>query len=160
MRYTARDGGAQYGDSRVIDVGEIGLGYSDPSTAQVTPAGRVFVMSAKRDNPDEFYSAQQDGGADELDFEITAAMLGTAPTTFSRVAVVPVSASSTALTAVQIGTSLDPAVTLDEVEPAEASNFGFHWAEASGDAIGTHTVTLTGATYADLTDLILILVLS
>lgn len=88
MRYTAKDGGALFASRREAALSTLTaliLGHLDSSfegtdfdsATSDTQGGATFVLSAKRDDPDTLYEAQQDEtGSQTLSFEVTEAMLG------------------------------------------------------------------------------------
>lgn len=166
LRYTAKDGGAVFAAAREkalnASLTSLTMGYGDSTfsaidlgTGSGTEGGAAFALSARRDNADAFYAAQSPTAATALDFEVTDAMLGgLGERALAYIGVVPVPSASVTPSAVAItGATYVDAVTLGGVVCHRLS-----YASATIDR--TYTVTLTGATYANLDDLVLVLILT
>lgn len=176
MRYTARDGGASLG----LALSDLLFGYADSGftptdlgtaiTTDDAQGGSVFLLSAKRDDPDNLYSTKQ-GTGHSLSLDVTSSMFGTHYRTTPQLAAVlaiPVGAAASANFTLSTGsgTWTQDLVTLGGLTAALFRPDGTDLPPPS--PIGTYTVgafasgTPPGDAIAisTLTDLLLILVLT
>jgi hypothetical protein len=146
MRYTARDSGVA---ARTVSLASIGVGIA---TDEATPSfgGSVRIVSLLRDAPDDFAAAQtSDPPSDYISVSVTSAMLAPAHGHLAKILAIPVVAAGgappTALTP-DSGTVTGPTAF------GETRVYSFTDAALASDTVG---ITLSGADFSDLTDLVL-----
>ena len=146
MRYTARDSGVA---ARTVSLADIGVGVA---TDGATPSfgGSVRIVSLLRDAPDDFAAAQtSDPPSDYISVSVTAAMLAPPHGTLAKILAIPVVAAGgtppTALTP-------DSGAVTGPTAFGETKVYSFTDAALASDTVG---ITLSGADFSDLTDLVL-----
>ena len=174
MRYTARDNGP----ALALPLTDLLMGYGDntftPTDMSTVPVedtyegGAAFVLSAKRDDPDTLYAAQQ-GTGNSLALAVSASMLGTladadADLDLAAVLVVSVGADATDHFTLSTGSG---SWTCEQVPMGTLRAALFRPNPASlppTTPIGTYTIGTftsdgTAITIASLSDVVVILVL-
>lgn len=168
LRYTARDGGTAFADARAAllttSLEYLPFGYLTLPTDEtvptplVTPGGAVFLLSAKRDDPDTLYAAQETSGATGISLEVTAAMLGTlSGRALSHVLIAAPGAPTTSGYTLGNWTS-HATVTINTVDLEKFSPPGSSPSPAITSGVNTYVIDV-GAAMAGVSDVLLILVL-
>lgn len=150
MRYTARDGGTAA--IRTPDLNDLRVGLEGASSAGIGNGGFVRIVSARRDAPDDLAAAQ-----DAVDTALTLAVTqdqldpagtGTMANTLTGALVIPVVSSNGVAPSTVNGVTL---VTVGGLSYAALTTLP----TVPGDV--TLTLGGTGADYADLDDMVLVL---
>lgn len=141
MRFTARDSGVA---ARTVDLSDLGVGVaSDGDTPSF--AGSVRVVSLLRDAPDDFAAAQAASSA-TLSITVTDAMLEPDLGTLAKLLAIPVVDGASPLTSIN---SVSPSTGFTAVQVFDLAT------TTRNTSTGAVTLTLTGADFSDLTDLVL-----
>ncbi len=170
LRYTARDGGDDFASAREASLEaalpSLAFAYTtlpedgSAGTPLVTPGGAVFLFSAKRDDPDNLYAAQ-DAGDTGMEIEVTAAMLGTLKDrSLARVLVFAPGASG--VSAYTLGNwSNDETITVGGVSAASFVPDTAPPTPAPSPSSGVNTYAIdVGVSLAGVKDIVLVLVLT